>query len=409
MGDGTNQTDGGAEQPQVLAGVRIVELTMWIAGPAAGGILADWGAEVIKVEPPGTGDPQRNVYGTLGYGDIPNPSFMLDNRGKRSVALDLRSEDGLAALERLVETADVFLTNMRPAALQRMGFDHETLTARHPELVYATITGYGLDGPEAWRPGYDIGAFWARTGIARDLVPRDAAPIPVRMGLGDHMTGLTAAAGISGALFERTRTGKGRVVEVSLLRTGLYGMGWQIANQATFGKLESAKPREQSPTPLVNSYRAADDKWFWLIGLEVDRHFPGVLAAVERQDLAADERFADAKSRKQNAAALIAELDECFASRPLQEWATRFDANDVWWAPAQTPAEVLEDPQVEAAGGFVEIDVPGGDPVTSVNSPVTFRGTPLRRTPPVPKVGEHTADVLAELGYSAAEIAALGG
>lgn len=386
----------------VLEGIRVVELTMWIAGPSAGGLMADWGADVIKVEPP-KGDPQRNILGALGYGDLPVPGFALDNRGKRSVVLDLNTEQGQLAMEKLLERADVYLTNMRPRSLEAIGLAPEQVAERFPNLIVTTITGYGLDGPEAWRPGYDIGAFWARTGIARDLAPRDGAPVGVRGGLGDHFTGMTAAAGTMAALVERSRTGAGRIVESSLLRTGVWAIGHQVVAQDTFGRLESTKPREVAPTPLVNSYKAADGKWFWLIGVEADRHFPGVAAAVERPELLQDERFADAKSRRMNSAAFIAVLDEAFASQPLAHWAAAFDVHDVWWSPAQSMAEVLEDPQIAASGAFVQVESANGDTYRSVNSPITFRGSPLTQTRPSPAVGEHTASVLAELGLPLAD------
>ena len=391
------------EPTGVLDGIRVIELAMWVAGPSAGGLMADWGADVIKVEPP-TGDPQRNILGALGYGDLPVPGFTLDNRGKRSVALDLTTDEGLAAMEKLLASADVYLTNMRPQSLERMGLAPEQVHERHPTLVVTTITGYGLDGDEAWRPGYDIGAFWARGGIARDLVPRDEAPIPVRGGLGDHFTGMTAAAGTMAALVERSASGTGRIVESSLLRTGVWAIGHQIVTQEQFGRLQSARPREISPTPMVNCYEAGDGKWFWLIALEADRHYPGLVAAIDRPDLATDERFADAKARKDNAEAFVAELDEVFRSRSMEYWAATFDEHDVWWSPANSIAEVLDDPQVHASGGLVQVDGPAGpdgsdgEAVRSVNSPITFRDRPLRRTAAAPQVGEHTEQVLAELG-----------
>ncbi|MDG2111430.1 MAG: CoA transferase [Actinomycetota bacterium] len=387
------------EQTGVLNGVRVVELAMWVAGPSAGGLMSDWGADVIKVEGPG-GDPQRNILGALGYGDLPVPGFTLDNRGKRSVELDLVTDEGRDAMEALLETADVFLTNMRPQSLEQFELAPEQVHARHPGLVVTSVTGYGLDGEEAWRPGYDIGAFWARGGIARDLVGREEAPIPVRGGLGDHFTGMTAAAGTMAALVERASSGKGRIVESSLLRTGVWAIGHQIVIQEEFGRLQSARPREISPTPMVNSYQAGDGKWFWLIALEADRHYPGLLAAIARPDLASDERFLDAKLRKDNAEAFVAELDEVFASHGMDHWAARFDEHDVWWSPANSIAEVLEDPQVHASGGFVDVENPDGDTIRSVNSPITFRDMPLRETGPAPRVGEHTAEVLRELGLA---------
>jgi crotonobetainyl-CoA:carnitine CoA-transferase CaiB-like acyl-CoA transferase len=386
----------------VLAGFRVIELTMWVAGPSAGGIMADWGADVIKVEP-AAGDPQRNSFRALGYrDDLPNPGFALDNRGKRSVVLDLNAEEGRAAMERLLESADVYLTNMRPRSLEGVGLAPEQVHERHPNLVVTTITGYGLDGEEAWRPGYDIGAFWARSGIARDLVPKDTAPLGVRGGMGDHTTGITAVSGTMAALLERTRTGNGRIVEASLLRTGVWAIGHNLAVQQTFGRIESAKPRERLSTPLVAPYRAGDDRWFWLIGVEADRHFPGLMKAIDRTDLIEDPRFVDAKSRRANSEAFIAELDDAFGAQPLSFWAERFDTFDVWWSPANSLAEALEDPQIAASGAFVEIEAAeGGEPVRSINTPITFRGNPLLRTPPPPEVGQHTAEVLAELGIDA--------
>ena len=191
----------------ILSGVRVVELAAWVAGPAAGGVLADWGADVVKVEPP-AGDPQRGVFSAIGANEqTAVPPFEVDNRGKRSIVLDLRSETGSAAMERLLERADVFITNTRVAALERLGLDHRAVRRRHPDLIYGIITGYGLEGPDAHRPGYDIGAFWARSSLASSVVPPGTLPPPIRSGLGDHVTGMTLAGGICGALFDRQRTG----------------------------------------------------------------------------------------------------------------------------------------------------------------------------------------------------------
>jgi crotonobetainyl-CoA:carnitine CoA-transferase CaiB-like acyl-CoA transferase len=179
-----------------MAGYRVVELAVWVAGPAAAGLLCDWGADVVKVEPP-AGDPQRNIFGALGLKVAAAPPFEIDNRGKRSVVLDLRTPDGLAAMDRLLAGADVFVTNLRPDALERLGLDHETICARYPTLVYASLTGYGLQGPDRDRPGYDVGAFWARSGMASTIVPPGQLPPGIRSGMGDHVTGITLAAGFS--------------------------------------------------------------------------------------------------------------------------------------------------------------------------------------------------------------------
>jgi crotonobetainyl-CoA:carnitine CoA-transferase CaiB-like acyl-CoA transferase len=206
-----------------LEGIKVVEMGVWVAGPSAGAILADWGAEVIKIEPP-DGDPCRGLSAMLGGG--PNPVFELDNRGKRSVALDLDNPDSRALAQRLVNEADVFLSNMRPQAVEKYGLDYESAAARNPRLVYCQVTGYGPDTPDANRASYDVGAFWSRAGVTMSLVPPGNTPPQQRGGMGDHMTGANAAGAISAALFARERTGKGQRVAVSLIRVGVYMMGW---------------------------------------------------------------------------------------------------------------------------------------------------------------------------------------
>lgn len=380
-----------------LAGIRVVELGVWVAGPAAGGLMADWGADVVKVEPP-AGDPFRSVFGTLGVGEHRVPPFELDNRGKRSVLLDLSTDEGRRRLDGLLEVADVFLTNLRPDALERLGFDHLSVRARHPRLIYASVTGYGLAGPDRDRAGYDVGAFWARSSIASAMVPPGETPPSLRSGFGDHITAVCALSGVLAALVERQHTGEGRLVETSLLRAGIYTMGWDIGIQLRFGKLSSTRDRTRMHAPLINCYRAGDGKWFWLLGLEQDRHWPGVLAAIDRPDLAADERFASAARRRQHAEALIAEFDAVFATRTRAEWVARFDEHDVWWAPVQTIPEVIADPQAAAAGAWVDMAVtPGEEPYRAVAPPVGFGGFECHPGP-VPELGEHTDDVLAEWG-----------
>ena len=381
----------GEEAP--LEGVRVVELGVWVAGPAAAGILCDWGAEVIKVEPP-TGDPMRSIFAlAAGASETRNPPFDLDNRGKRSVVLDLRTDADRANFEQLLATADVFVTNLRVDALERLDLAHVDVLERHPRLVYASVTGYGLDGPDRDRAGYDIGAFYSRSGFASMMTVGDGAPPALRSGKGDHVTGLAAAGAVLAALLRRERTGKGGLVETSLLRAGIYTTGWELAIQQRFGKSASPEDRTVSSTPLVNCYRAADDRWFWLIGLEADRHLPGVLAAVGRPELADDERFGTARDRRLNAAALIKELDAAFATRTRDEWAARFDEHSVWWSPVQSLAEVLADPQARAAGAFVTMAT-GED---SVAPPAGFGERDVTARP-VPALGADTDEVLLEIG-----------
>ena len=376
-----------------LTGYRVVELGVWVAGPAAGGILCDWGAEVIKVEPP-TGDPMRAVFSlAVGATQGANPPFDLDNRGKRSVVLDLRTPEHLEAFDRLLGNVDVFVTNLRVDALERLGLDHATVLERHPRLVYASVTGYGIEGPERERAGYDVGAFYARSGFAYTMTVGDEAPPSLRSGKGDHVTGLAAAAAVLAKLLERERTGIGGLVETSLLRAGMYTTGWELAIQQRFGKSQAPEHRTVNSTPLVNCYRSGDGRWFWLLGLEADRHLPGVLRAIGRAELADDPRFASARDRRINARALIAELDVAFATRTRDEWADVFAEHDVWWAPVQSLAEVVADPQARAAGAIVRMA--SGE--ESIAPPAGFgeRDVVAR---PVPELGADTDDVCRELG-----------
>jgi crotonobetainyl-CoA:carnitine CoA-transferase CaiB-like acyl-CoA transferase len=327
-------------------------------------------------------------------GDMVNPAFALDNRGKRSVVLDLRDEGGRAHLEGLLAAADVFLTNLRPDALDNLGLEPATTVDRHPHLVYCSISGYGLDGEERNRPAYDIGAFWARSGLSVQMANTDGTPQIARGGIGDHITGMGAVAGILAAVLEQRQTGQGRVVEVSLLRTGAYVLGWDLGLQLAIGKVAGAESRDTNQAPLMNPYRTSDGRWFFFTGLEAGRHIPSVCRALGRPDLLDDPRFADAIAIRRHRREVIAVLDEIIATKTMDELVERFDAEDVWWAPAQSPAEVVEDPQLMANDGFVEVD----GSLRSVNGPVSF-GDPGTRSPAtaaVPQLGQHTVEVLAE-------------
>jgi crotonobetainyl-CoA:carnitine CoA-transferase CaiB-like acyl-CoA transferase len=362
--------------------------------------MADWGADVIKVEAP-SGDPMRRMLSVTagGRGDLPSPPFDLDNRGKRSVVLDLETDEDRASMQRLLATADVFMTNLRPEAVDRLGLGPEQVRAAHPTLIYATVTGYGRDGPETWRAGYDVGAFWARSGLAALAVPPDDPQPQFRGGVGDHVTAITTLAGILGALWQRERTGDGQVVETSLLRTGIYCLGWDLGIQLRLGKLASTLPRTEQSNPMINVYRTADDKWFWLLGVEADRMWPKLLRAIDRERWTDDDRYRTARDRRHNAKELVAELDELFAGRARAEWTEVFDRHDVWWAPVNTAEDVVVDPQAIAAGAFVEVpDGLGSGAHRAVATPVRFANPDdARPRGPVPALGEHTEEVLREL------------
>ncbi len=369
-----------------LDGVRVVELGVWVAGPAAGGILADWGADVVKIEPPGIGDPGR-LFGAMLGGDLPfNPPFELDNRGKRSIVIDLATDEGRAVALELVDGADVFLTNVRLGGLERIGFDGPSLTA--------PLTGFGLDGPDRDRAAYDIGAFWARSGIAHLLTAPGGIPPFQRGGMGDHGAGMAAAAGICAALVSRATTGKGQVVSTSLLRHGAYTIGFDINTVLRIGVPIGVATRRQMGNPAINSYQDRDGRWFWLIGLEGDRHWPNLARAAGHPEWIEDERFATALGRRKNCGELIDLLDAIFATGTREEWGRRLDEHDVWWAPVQTPDELIADEQFIAGGGLV--DVPDGDGIaTMVATPVDFAGTPWAVAGMSPDLGQHTDAIAA--------------
>jgi crotonobetainyl-CoA:carnitine CoA-transferase CaiB-like acyl-CoA transferase len=342
----------------------------------------------------------RGAFGSLGIGgdDFSNPAFAQDNRGKRSAVLDLRDDGARAVFEELLATADVFLTNLRPDALDGLGLEPDATVERHPHLVYCSVSGYGLRGRDRNRPAYDIGAFWARSGLSIQLANSEGVPLNARGGIGDHVSGLAALAGLLAAVLEQRHTGRGRVVEVSLLRTGSYVLGWDLSLQANLGKVAPAEDRHTNQTPLMNSYKTKDAKWLFFTGLEADRHVGNICRALGREDLLADPRFADARAIRKNRVEVIATLDEIVATETLDVWAERFDREGVWWAPAQGPAAVLEDAQLLANDGIVELgDDAGGPKQRSVNGPVSFSDARVRPSTPAPQLGEHTDAVLAEL------------
>ena len=370
-------------------------------------ILADWGADVVKIEGPGVGDPGRLFAKMLG-GDLPfNPPFEMDNRGKRSVVIDLSTEEGRELGLELVDGADVFISNVRQQGLVRLGFGPEQLMQRNPRLIYAAITGYGLEGPDADRAAYDIAAFWSRSGVANMLTAPGGQPPFQRGGMGDHSAGLSAAGAISAALYAREKTGKGQLVSTSLLRQGIYTLSFDLAITLRFGVALQTAERTSMGNPAINCYRDRDGRWFWIVGLEAERHWPPLARCAGHPEWIDDDRFSTPEARAANAEQLIGLLDEEFAKRPRDEWGEIFDAErDMWWAPVQSLDEVVSDPQVVAGGGFVE--VPDGESTTLLPAtPVDFGGQPCAPTGMAPDAGQHTDEVLAELGRDPAMVAAL--
>ncbi|WP_421931140.1 CaiB/BaiF CoA transferase family protein [Phenylobacterium sp.] len=390
----------------LLKGLKVVEFASYIAAPGAAGILADWGADVIKVERP-QGDPMRHVFADAKSELTGNPTFGMDNRGKRAVVLDIAKPEGRDALARLAAEADVFLTNVRPVSLKKYRLDEETLRAANPRMIYAVVTGYGLEGPDAHLPGFDVTAFWSRAGVARMHTPKGSDPFILRTGVGDHTTSLATTSAILAALYEREKTGVGRLVSTSLLATGTYVVGSDLAVQLVFGKLASNRPRTDPFDPLANFYKSRDERWFVLNPRGGAADWPVLATACGRPDLLEDERFKGGKARKANNRDLVAEFEAAFGALDFDEIARRLDEADLVWAPVQTPAEVAADPQVAAAGALIAVEDGHGGTYRSPNAPARFPGVDATQRPPAPGLGEHTRVVLEEIGYSAAQIDAM--
>jgi len=394
----------------LLQGVKVIEHATYFAAPGAGGILSDWGAEVIKIEPPG-GDPVRGNFPTKGTGKehlTDNPAFDGDNRGKKSIVVDARTEEGREVIRKLADTADVFLTNVRPGGIERSGLGYEILSKRNPKLVYCALTGYGLEGPDANAPGFDVASFWSRSGLARLTAPKGSELFPVRTAAGDHTTSIAAVAAINAALIQALKTGKGQLVDVSLLRTGLYTIHTDLAIQLFFGRNASTRPRAEAYNPLTNFFRTKDDAWICVVARAGNADLPRMARAFDLPGIDTDPRFLGGKARRDNAAAITTMFDAAFAKLTKAEMAARLTAEEIAWAPAQTLAEVAVDPQVMAAGGIVDmLSKVEGETFRSPGGPARFVGADDGPKGPAPALGEHTRAVLRSVGYGEADIDAM--
>ncbi|ORW32513.1 formyl-CoA transferase [Mycobacterium paraense] len=381
-------------------GLRVVELAQWVFVPVAGALLADWGADVIRIERL-EGDPYRGLA-TQGIGtdrDGVNLSMALANRGKRSLALNLRDETGLAVLHELLASADVFLTSLRPGALGRLGLDADSLRERYPTLIYARGHGFGVRGPDANQPGYDSSAFWARGGVGHILTPPERDyPISQRGAMGDRNGAMALAFGIAAALLKRSKTGVGSVVDVSLLATAMWMLSSDLLAVLNGGEAAPVAGRGPQVNPLTGNYRTKDGRHIQLMFLQGDRYWPEFCGLVGRDDLIEDPRFADMTARRANAQACVAELDAVFARHTLAEWKDMLAKLDAPWAPVQSVCEVVDDPQVAANGYVGEVTLDDGASYRLPTVPVQLdeQAPPLRRAP---EHGEHTEALLLELGY----------
>lgn len=402
------QTERAVAEP--LCGVRILEVASHVFVPIAGGVLTEWGAEVIKIEHPVTGDPYRGLV-TAGLHksyDGVDPSFQFTNRGKQSVAIDLKHPEGRDLVYRLAATCDVFLTNFRPDARRRLKIECDDIRAHNPSIIYVRGSGYGARGPDVQRGGYDAAAYWSRAGFGEMFTPPGAEyPVMQRPGFGDVVGGLTIAGAIAAALYRRATTGEPSIVDVSLLGVGM----WQLQPDITHAKLNpegvhAAPDRKATWNPLSSTYRTRDRRFVILVMLDADRYWADFCEVIGRPDLVADPRFVDMPARKANSHACVEILDAVFASRDYAEWCEILKKAQGVWSPFQTPLEVHSDPQVAANGYLADVEMINGSPLTVVTSPAQFDEVSARPTR-APEHGEHTEAALLDLGLSWDEISKL--
>jgi len=389
----------------VLEGLKIVEFATYVAAPSAAAVMSDWGADVIKVES-GRGDPTRRTFVATPHLEG-NPVYEFENHGKRGIVLDIAKPAGREALLRLLKDADVFLTNVRPAALKRARLDYESLKADFPRLIYTIVTGYGLQGEGADLPAFDAAAFWSRAGVAGAFTPRGAEPPACRPGFGDAFCSLSTVSATLAAVVERQATGRGRLVETSLVRAGAYALGWDLSIQLKWGRLASQRERKSALNPLSNYFKTSDDRWVGVFARDGRDDFGLVLKALEAEELAVDPRFATGSARTKNVADLVTALDEVFARFTLAEITPRLTHTDIVWSPVNAPRDAVDDPIAIAAGCFVDTVDGQGVAMRQPASPARFPGADDGPRRPAPNLGEHTREVLAEAGYSSAEIDAL--
>ena len=392
---------------EVFAGVRVVELAQYVFVPAAGALLADQGAEVIHIEYVGRGDPYRTLKVADGrVTKSANLSMEQNNRGKKSIAIDLKTAAGREVFLRLIETADVFLTSLRPKAIDALGFGVEALRARNPKLIYVRGNGVGFQGKEINKAGYDASAFWARGGFALALRPPGVeAPLSPRPALGDHISATSVAYGVAGALFKRAQTGEPSVVDISLLANAIWALSADIVVSQTQTPLQMAVTSDQSRSPLRRAYKTRDDRFIQLMFLDPDRYWQPLCHRIGRPDLLEDPRFAEADARVENGAVLTAEIDAAIAGRDWADWKPVFEAWDAPWELVKTIYEVVEDPQTVANGYLFDVQVEDGTQVRLAAGPVGFDGHAAPANPRrAPLLGEDTDAILHGIGFEASEL-----
>jgi crotonobetainyl-CoA:carnitine CoA-transferase CaiB-like acyl-CoA transferase len=389
-----------------LEGVRVVEVAGWMAAPGAAAMMADLGADVIKVEPL-QGDAMRGATRLPSGDGVPrvDASFQHDNRGKRGIAVAVNKPGGADLVRRLAAETDVFICNLLPRRQVKYGLDSTSLLALNPRLVHATLTGYGVTGPDIERAGYDITAFFGRGGIVDTMTEPGSYAPRLRPAMGDHTAALALLSSVLAALRLVERTGTGQVVDVSLLATAAWTMATDLAPTLVDGQNPPALGRRGRPHALHGAFRTADDRWV-LLFMPEPRWWSPFCEAVGRPQWVTDERFASFCSRRQHMAELTDEMDQLFAERTLPEWRELLDRHSFIWGPAATVAEFANDPQAEQISLFPTIETPAG-PIRTIRAPLSITGADIRPRGAAPEIGQHTDEVLSELGVSADELSAL--
>ncbi|MFC1870842.1 CaiB/BaiF CoA transferase family protein [Chloroflexota bacterium] len=394
--------------PGPLDGIKVVEITQFQQGPVAGMLLGDLGADVIKIEAR-TGDPARGFMKIIGVQTGlkgRNYYFENNNRNKRSITLDLKKKKGLEAFFKLVDGADVFLNNLSIGAPYRMGINHEVLLARNPRLIYAQASGWGRKGPDAERFSFDRTGL-ARAGLMMMCGERNSPPQPIAPGMGDELGGMVCAWAVCTALFARERTGKGQLVDTSLMGSLMALEALVLAAPAYLGREFPREIRAEAGNPLENFYKCSDGNWIVIHHLQPDRFWPNVCQALGMPELENDPRYNSIDARGENRKELIAIMDEKFANKTRKEWTAIFEIEGVISAPVQTAIEVINDPQSEANDYVVWFDHPVLGKTKMIGFPWSFSETPASVRREAPEFGQHTEEILLEMNYSWDDIAKL--
>ena len=394
---------------ELLKGLRVIELSTFIAVPACARFFADYGAEVIKIEAKG-GDAVRWNGTSEGRVDDPyeNTTFDLENANKKGIVLNLKSPEGREILFKLLENADLFLTNWRPQALEKNGLTYEALHERFPRLVYGTLTGFGEVGPDKDLPGFDFTAYWARGGVLESLRQKGQWPINLVPGMGDHQAGLFLAAGVMAALWNAQKTGVGEKVSINLLHTSIFIQAIMV-QAAQYTELGQHYPidRRTADNPFNCAYQTKDGRFLQISMPAFDSYYPKFMPLIGRADLKDEKRYTmESITKNKLHSEFIDILTEAFQTKTLAEWAEIFTANDIPFAAAQSWEEVLEDPQARAAGVFYDMEYPNGNVRSLVRQPIQIGA----EVPPYtrgPLLGEHSAEVIRSLGYSEEQLEAL--